>query len=157
MNLPDFGITHLGQFRLFQQGVQGNIDPSPVLVGIAGEPFHLAHGEVLGLDPGGKLLKPAVDGIGAAFHGGEKGLDAAGRCQQFMPGMLFSLGHLLQSVLLLYQKGFSSLYPLFSNQASIPFPAPARKVLPKGSASQKQKIRISKLRIIIIIIIVVFN
>ena len=59
-------------------------------MGIAEHPLHLLQGEILRLGPGGKILQPGVDGIGALFHGREKGLQRAGRGEEFrFPAFLF--------------------------------------------------------------------
>jgi len=77
------GVHQLRQFLLLDQGVEGDIDPAVVGMGIAQHPLHLCQAEVLGPGPGGELPQAGVDGIGSLLHGGEKRFQGPGRGQEF--------------------------------------------------------------------------
>ncbi len=76
-------LDHPGQFTLFEQGVEGNVEPPPLLVGVSGHSGRLGQAEILGLGAGGELLQAAIDRIGPVLQGGEKCLQTPGRSQQF--------------------------------------------------------------------------
>lgn len=76
-------LHQLGEFLFLYQGVQGDVDPPVMGMGVGQHPLHLGQGEVPGAGAGGEILQPGVDRIGPLLDGGEEGFQRSGRGQEF--------------------------------------------------------------------------
>ncbi len=72
----------LVEFGIGEEGVEGDIDPGEITVGVPRQA--LDGGEVIaGGGPGAKARRPDIDGVGAVIDGGDAAAEIPGRGEQF--------------------------------------------------------------------------